>query len=84
MPCSMYVAGRNTVVLNVIPARPGCISLMAASVCRVTSSVLAPGSLLDHEHQAGAARRERVADQRRMILDHRRDIAESHLACPRA
>ncbi len=44
MPCSMYVAGRNTVVLNVIPARPGCISLMAASVCRVTSSVLAPGA----------------------------------------
>ena len=29
MPCSMYVAGRKTVVLNVIPARPGCISLIA-------------------------------------------------------
>ena len=44
IPCSMYVAGRNTVVLNVTPPRPGCISLIAASVFRVTSSVLAPGA----------------------------------------
>ena len=44
MPRSMYVAGRNTVELNCTPASPGCISLIAASVLRVTSSVLAPGA----------------------------------------
>ena len=40
--CSMNVAGRKIVVSTVIPGNPGCISRIASSTPRVTSTVFAP------------------------------------------
>ena len=44
MACSMYEAGRYTVVSNSSPVKPGCISRIASSTPRVTARVFASGS----------------------------------------
>ena len=81
---SMKVAGRKMVVSISMPGRPGRISSMRRLDALGHLERVAPGELLDDQHQARAVVDDGVADQRLVVLDHVGHVAEAQRLAVRA